>query len=116
MMVKCIVVQKEKMIEELEKLLCRKVNYGVKSFIKDNKECVVDTIEVDVKSMSTFDMNSLKKISEIYEVVDNVVVVEIEKMTKFFETFLPGEKIKKCDFVESNIFGQMEECLTFHIV
>ena len=114
-MLKCILIQKETIIEELEKRLGRKANYSVKSSLKDDCEVVIDTIEIDGRLMSKLNKSDLSNVAEHYEVVDDKIVIELSNMTSFFESFFPGEKIKKYDFIESNMFGVMEECLSLHL-
>ena len=108
-------MQKETLIEEVEKVLGRKVNYGLKSLFKGSKEIIVDTIEVDYKSTSAINHKDLLNISNNYEVVGNKVVIEILQMTNFFKELFTGESVENYDIMESNMFGAMRECLAFQI-
>lgn len=118
-MIKRMIFQKKEFINEISKSLSCKPQDVCFGYIEKNIELeniIIDTIEIKCESLDSDIFHNVNKITDFYKFDENKIIIELTDLKNYISNLYQIEVAEIYDFFECNIFGYMEECISFEMI
>lgn len=118
-MIKRVILEKEELLSEIASSLNVgevNVKYGVIEKIIEGEELITDIIEILSDCLNEDIERLIYSITNFYTYEDNLIKIELSDLSTYINNLYNVTITEIYDFFESNIFGDMKECIAFELI
>lgn len=118
-MIKRFILEKEELLDDIAKdmgVSKSKLAYGVIEEELEDEEIVTDVIEIRCFYNSEIVKNLMSSVTKHYTYKDNIIQIELSDLSNYISKLYNVKVSEVYDLFESNIFGDMKECIAFELI
>lgn len=118
-MIKRFILEKEELLSDIANDLgvnISNIAYGVIEEELEGEEIVTDIIEVKGFHNSNIVELVMSSITKHYTYKDNLIQIELSDLSDYISKLYNVRVSEVYDLFESNIFGDMKECIAFELI